>query len=427
MRATITDRDGRFAFDGVDDGDYLVSGSARNHLGASHTVHVESTTDTTFVDLTLTPTGTFTGFARLENASNHRSTVVYVNQTSNVAATDSTGRYILRDVPVGGHTLIATHAHYLDATASATLGAAGDSVEVAPVTLRLDRNIPPVADAATSGSCSNSPVQFIGHGTDADGVIVRYEWDFDDDGVIDYSSPSSGVTSMSLARGARRARFTVTDDHGAIRVTVINLSISSPDTFYVSHSTGSAGGDGSKGSPFLTLGQGLAAVASSPCIPPVLYVSSDTYNESASVSFPVLVYGGMDPSTWTHSSGAYTTLEGGVTALTVSGISGTSAGFFAVDIRSSNAVTPGASSVALKVVNSGNALAFGDCRFTARNGAAAGAGPNGTTGLNGGPGTTPANYTGCGLQQPPTGYGGSRVPGRNHGRYGRIWRVLPHQ
>ena len=49
-------------------------------------------------------------------------------------------------------------------------------------------NSSPVANAGSNHSAQvGDIVSFSGTGTDADGSIVKYEWDFDGDGVYDYS------------------------------------------------------------------------------------------------------------------------------------------------------------------------------------------------------------------------------------------------
>ena len=215
VRATVTDRLGHYEFGAVEDGDYLVRGSARNYLAADRSVHVEAAlAETTFVDIRLRPTGTFVGSATLENATDHRSTIVYVIGSSSVAVTDTAGHYEMRGVPIGSHELTATHVGYRDRSASATLSFAGDSVAVPPMVLALDSNIAPTATASASGSCENVLVQLTGSGIDPDGTIARYEWDFQDDGTIDYSSTSSGNTTHLYGAGSFQARFTVTDNRG---------------------------------------------------------------------------------------------------------------------------------------------------------------------------------------------------------------------
>ena len=48
--------------------------------------------------------------------------------------------------------------------------------------------------------------------TDSDGNIILYEWDFEDDGVYDWSSTTSGVVKNRYPAGVYTARLKVTDD-----------------------------------------------------------------------------------------------------------------------------------------------------------------------------------------------------------------------
>jgi plastocyanin len=58
-------------------------------------------------------------------------------------------------------------------------------------------------------------VQFNGAGTDDDGVIVLYEWDFNNDGVFEWSSEENGrITNIYNKEGTYTAVLRVTDDDG---------------------------------------------------------------------------------------------------------------------------------------------------------------------------------------------------------------------
>ena len=75
----------------------------------------------------------------------------------------------------------------------------------------------PMADAGDDVTAYiDQPVTFIGVGQDPDGTIELYEWDFNGDGVYDWSSPNNGVTQHSYPMiGAFVTRFRVTDDEGS--------------------------------------------------------------------------------------------------------------------------------------------------------------------------------------------------------------------
>ena len=79
-------------------------------------------------------------------------------------------------------------------------------------------NFPPVAEAGERKQVNvGEEVQFSGVGTDHfnRNTIVLYEWDFDGDGVYDWSSASTGSTSYTyMTSGTYYAKLRVTDDGG---------------------------------------------------------------------------------------------------------------------------------------------------------------------------------------------------------------------
>ncbi|BBO87541.1 PKD domain-containing protein [Desulfosarcina ovata] len=83
-----------------------------------------------------------------------------------------------------------------------------------PITVQ---NNPPTATADIVPSNGEVPLtaQLIGSGSDPDGSIVLYEWDFEGDGTFDWSSATSGNTSHTYtAVGSYQAVFRVTDNDG---------------------------------------------------------------------------------------------------------------------------------------------------------------------------------------------------------------------
>lgn len=58
-------------------------------------------------------------------------------------------------------------------------------------------------------------VSFNGTGSDEDGYLITYEWDFDGNGTYDWESTESGITDFTFtAAGEYTARFRVTDNDG---------------------------------------------------------------------------------------------------------------------------------------------------------------------------------------------------------------------
>ncbi|MBU1053426.1 MAG: PKD domain-containing protein [Proteobacteria bacterium] len=86
----------------------------------------------------------------------------------------------------------------------------------ATVTITVQNN-PPTATANVQPSNGEVPltVQLIGSGYDSDGSIVLYEWDYEGDGIYDWSSTTTGNTSYTYTNiGTFSAVFRVTDNSG---------------------------------------------------------------------------------------------------------------------------------------------------------------------------------------------------------------------
>ena len=81
----------------------------------------------------------------------------------------------------------------------------------------IDSNLPPTANAGDDQSVLiNNTVYFRGTGTDQDGFIVLYEWDFEGDGIFNWSNAVTGFTSYIYnASGIYAAVLRITDNNGA--------------------------------------------------------------------------------------------------------------------------------------------------------------------------------------------------------------------
>lgn len=430
VRSTVSDARGRFAFAGVSPGAYLVTGSRRDHLAGIERVDVPTavTAETTFVDLALTPTGSFYGTVTLENATDHQSTVVYVQGTSFVAVTNPSGVYTISGVPVGSWTVRATHPGYIDGSTGGAIAAAGDSIALSSMQLLLNSNINPVASASTpAASFVDVPTPLTGSGSDDDGSVVRYEWDFENDGVFDYSSFATASTSHEYpSAGTYVAKLRVTDNLGAIGHDAVSVNVL--DAVFVSATTGNNANPGTKAQPVATIGQGLT-VAVGQGVANVL-VAAGTYNESPIFLNGRSVRGGYDATTWVTPSGT-TTVQVGTTAATANSIT-TATTISRLRIVASNAPA-GQSSIALRSVSSSSQLVFEDCTFQAGNaGATVGVpapgvpGPGGGNGNPGSPGNCDGPQGGGGgggssVAGCPGGIGGSGgAPGSNNGSFGTV-------
>ncbi|HET6463838.1 MAG TPA: PKD domain-containing protein [Candidatus Krumholzibacteria bacterium] len=413
QRVTVTDDRGRFYFDGLTPGDYAVQVRADNHLGGGANVAVPNTPqalDTIIVNVNLTPTGTFSGVATLENGATlpttHSNIVVYCQGTSYVAVTNPSGAYALTDVPVGTYTIRATKSHYLDDSKIGTLTFAGQNLGLPSMLLKIDNNIAPVATiTAPLTAFTNTPVSFTSAGSDLDGTVVNYEWDFENDGVMDASSPTAGTVNHTFTTaGTYVVKLRVTDNLGAIGFDAKTVVIGA-NAVYASF-IGSDSNPGTQGSPVKTLtkayqiaqlnGFTLVKLAAGPFL--------DTPNLVAGID----VEGGYDISTWAPNSG--------ISAFAMSP-SGATANLITTTTKISNinfiggAGGAGQNSIALVSQGCSSALVFNNCTFTAQTGGAnPGPGASGTAGSGGGTGNGGGNGS-CDVNGPggPGGAGGGSL------------------
>lgn len=94
------------------------------------------------------------------------------------------------------------------------------------ITLKV--NTGPVPDAIVDvDATENEPVNFNGVVISSDGEIAKFEWDFDGDGVYDWSSEDNGVTTHVYSHEGRyHAYFRVTDQDGDVGTTSVTIDVS---------------------------------------------------------------------------------------------------------------------------------------------------------------------------------------------------------
>jgi hypothetical protein len=400
IRVTISDSRGKYAFDGLEAGIYLIVTQAEDHLAGSAQAIISreaaAAAGTTFVDIALVPTGTFTGNATLQNATDHSSTVVYVTGSSNVAVTDALGDYELSGVPIGAHTIQATHTGWLDQSTTGTLTAAGDSVNLASLVLPREANMAPIAEilplASFPASNIYEPIPFEATATDPDGTVELVEWDFQDDGVFDYSGPAALQVNWAVPdTGSYRAKIRVTDDKGAIGLAVLDYHVY--DAIYVWGDEGSDSDPGTMSQPVQTIQQGITLAEPMGLL---VIVHAGSYWEEVQFKSYVSVWGGYDSETgWMRPPGSYSEVwlqsfyEHVATADNV-----TNATIRGLEIEAETAQGDGRRAIALKLISCDATLSFIDCRIIAGSGTAAlTAGADGTNGVTGGPGQ--AGESGC--------------------------------
>jgi ABC-type amino acid transport substrate-binding protein len=99
-----------------------------------------------------------------------------------------------------------------------------------PVSQELRISASPVAIAGQDISTSpGSTVQFSGAGTD-DGSITKYEWDFDGDGIFEWSSNENGLTTFIYNNaGTYTVTLRVTDDGGKTATDSLTVTVKSPE------------------------------------------------------------------------------------------------------------------------------------------------------------------------------------------------------
>lgn len=111
-----------------------------------------------------------------------------------------------------------TYTYNNPGTYNATLYVQSSTGDTATESITITvQNNPPVATADVTPSNGEVPldVQLAGSGTDSDGTIVLYEWDFEGDGVFDWSSTTTGTTTHTYTEeGTHQAVFRITDDTG---------------------------------------------------------------------------------------------------------------------------------------------------------------------------------------------------------------------
>ena len=95
------------------------------------------------------------------------------------------------------------------------------------VTIIVTQN-PPTAKAGAAPMRGNAPltVNFSGSGSDPDGTIVLYEWDFESDGTYDFSSATTPETTHAYnAPGLYTATLRVTDDSDLSKTDSVSVQV----------------------------------------------------------------------------------------------------------------------------------------------------------------------------------------------------------
>ncbi|MBN1160244.1 MAG: PQQ-binding-like beta-propeller repeat protein [Candidatus Diapherotrites archaeon] len=175
-------------------------------------------------------------------------TTVTVNHTATFkgSATDSDGTVVLYEWDFDGNgtydwngtTGDTTHVYTSIGTYTARLRATDDkgATGTDTITINVIANAAPTANAGSDQTLSaGTNVELPGKGTDTDGTITLYEWDFDGDGTYDWNSTTTGITfRVYTDAGIYYAKLRVTDNDAA----------TGTDTAKIEISTGGGGGGG---------------------------------------------------------------------------------------------------------------------------------------------------------------------------------------
>jgi hypothetical protein len=96
------------------------------------------------------------------------------------------------------------------------------------IVLPITENKPPKADAGPDITVvAGTDATLSGKGTDADGSIKLYKWDFEGDGVYDWTSTTTGVAHHVYDRaGTYTARLLVIDNHDAAATDTARVTVS---------------------------------------------------------------------------------------------------------------------------------------------------------------------------------------------------------
>ncbi|MBN1160262.1 MAG: PKD domain-containing protein [Candidatus Diapherotrites archaeon] len=126
--------------------------------------------------------------------------------------------------PTHTYTTVGTYT----ATLTVTDSVGGTDSDTATVSISETPNVAPTANAGADKTGNVGEVlTFSGSGTDTDGTIAKYEWDFENDGTYDYNSTSTGATTHAYnTAGTYTAKLRVTDDDGATATDTIQVVIS---------------------------------------------------------------------------------------------------------------------------------------------------------------------------------------------------------
>ena len=223
-----SDADGHIDFYAWDfDGDGVVdaTGMSVNHAfttGGSHPVTLtvtdndgvpDSTTRTVFVRINILPTA---GFTYLPESPTIADTITFTDTSADADGTIVAWQWdfgdgTTRTVQNPTHTYAAAGTHIVRLTVTDNDGASSSVTENVIVAALV--NVPPVANFRFAPTLPqvDRAVQFTSLGTDVDGTVTGWEWDFGDGATSTVRNPAHTYTSV----GTYTVTLIVIDDNGA--------------------------------------------------------------------------------------------------------------------------------------------------------------------------------------------------------------------
>ncbi|MCG2825640.1 MAG: PKD domain-containing protein [Thermoplasmatales archaeon] len=127
-----------------------------------------------------------------------------------------------------GYGEITTHSYLDDGVYNVTL-AITDSSNVTDndtIIIAINNRVPTANAGSDQKIKVGATIMFTGTSSDSDGSIVLYEWDFDGNGIYEYASEITGVTTHKYTEpGTYYATLRVTDDDGATSTDTIVINV----------------------------------------------------------------------------------------------------------------------------------------------------------------------------------------------------------
>ena len=125
-------------------------------------------------------------------------------------------------------TPVTTHTYSSKGSYNATVKVADNSGLQRTAVVVIEVGSGPEAKASANPKSGSAPLQvaFKGTGTDSDGTIALYEWDFDGDGKYDWKKVADGNTTHTYnSSGSFNATLRVTDNNGLTATDSVFISV----------------------------------------------------------------------------------------------------------------------------------------------------------------------------------------------------------